>query len=76
MSGIAAVDPTGVRGSWPKAPSRRVVERDLPYGGRVGVKMSCGHVFSVRAYSRYSSAKTLGCIKCQAGTPVGPEDVL
>ncbi len=59
-----------------KAPVRRVVERDAPFTGRVAVKMSCGHVFSVRAYSRYSGAKTLGCIKCQAGTPVGPEDIL
>ena len=53
---------------------RRVVEYDIPYGPRVAVKMSCGHVFSVRAYSRYHHAKTLGCIKCQAGKPVGTDD--
>lgn len=56
---------------------RRVVEREpYPYGGRLGVKLSCGHVFSVRAYGRYHYAKTLGCIKCQDGKPVGPEDIL
>lgn len=59
-----------------RAPVRRVVDRTGPFTGRVAVKMSCGHVFSVKAYSRYSDAKTLGCIKCQAGTPVGPDDIL
>src|SRR5487761_168503 len=54
--------------------TRRVLECDQPFGSRVAVKMSCGHVFSVRAYSRYHHAKTLGCIKCEAGTPVGKDD--
>ena len=53
-----------------------VVGRTLPFGGRVAVKLSCGHVFSVQAHGRYHYAKTLGCIKCQAGTPVGRDDVL
>ena len=56
--------------------ARRVVEEGPPFGSRVAVKLSCGHVFSVRAYSRYHHAKTLGCIKCQAGTAVGSDDRL
>jgi hypothetical protein len=59
-----------------KAPSRRVIERGQVYRHHLDVLLSCGHTLCVRAFSRYHHAKTLGCLKCQAGTPVGPEDVL
>lgn len=61
-----------------RAPSRRIVERGLPLRGRELVMLSCGHVLSVRAWDlRYAYAKTLGCLKCQSGTPVDPSmDIL
>lgn len=59
-----------------REPSRRVVERGETYRHHTDVRLSCGHALIVRAYSRYSSAATLGCLKCRDGKPVGPEDVL